>query len=299
MGLLGNEKRYQELKLAEKGAIISIFAYIIVSALKLLIGNLAHSEALQADGLNNATDIVASISVLIGLRLSRKPADDDHRYGHWKAENVASLVTSLIMIVVSLQVLYTSIETIVTGREDTPDMVAAIVGIFSAIFMYGVYLYNKKLAQSVRSSGLMAAAKDNLSDAWTSIGTAIAVFAASFHFGWIDSLTALAVGLLILKTGIDIFKESVFSLSDGFDQDLLVEYKAEILKIDGVTAVTQLKGRNYGANIYVDVTVLMPAKMNVEESHAVADLIEEALYTHHQVSEVDVHVEPDTKELSE
>lgn len=296
MGILGNEKRYQELKQAEKGAIVSIFAYIIVSALKLIIGNLAHSEALQADGLNNATDIIASISVLIGLRLSRKPADDDHRYGHWKAENVASLVTSLIMIAVSLQVLYSSMETIITGREETPDMVAAIVGIFSAIFMYGVYLYNKKLAQQVRSSGLMAAAKDNLSDAWTSIGTAIAVFAASFHFGWIDSVTAVVVGLLILKTGIDIFRESVFSLSDGFDTELLVEYKQEIMQIEGVTAVKSLKGRNYGANIYVDVVVLMPATMNVVESHAIADLIEERLYEKHGVSEIDVHVEPDNQE---
>ncbi len=296
MGVLGNEKRYQELKLAEKGAIVSIVAYIIVSALKLLIGNVAHSEALQADGLNNATDIIASISVLIGLRLSRKPADDDHRYGHWKAENVASLVTSLIMIAVSLQVLYNSLETMITGREETPDMIAAIVGIFSAIFMYGVYRYNKKLAQGVRSSGLMAAAKDNLSDAWTSIGTAVAVFAASFHLGWIDSLTAVIVGLLILKTGIDIFRESVFSLSDGFDTELLVEYKKEIMQIDGITKVKSLKGRNYGANIYVDVVVLMPAKMNVEESHALADLIEERLYERHGVAEIDVHVEPDNQE---
>lgn len=100
-----NQTRYAELKQAERGAILSIVAYILVSIAKLAIGRLANSEGLWADGLSNATDIVASIAVLIGLRLAQKPADEDHKYGHWKAENVASLVTSLIMLAVGLQVL--------------------------------------------------------------------------------------------------------------------------------------------------------------------------------------------------
>ena len=103
-----NQTRYAELKQAERGAILSIVAYIFVSIAKLAIGRLANSEGLWADGLNNATDIVASIAVLIGLRLAQKPADEDHKYGHWKAENVASLVTSLIMLAVGLQVLWSS-----------------------------------------------------------------------------------------------------------------------------------------------------------------------------------------------
>lgn len=100
-----NKDRYKQLKQAELGAIISIVAYIVVSILKLTIGNLANSEALRADGLNNFTDILASVAVLIGLRISRKPADTEHRYGHWKAENIASLITSFIMLLVGLEVL--------------------------------------------------------------------------------------------------------------------------------------------------------------------------------------------------
>jgi len=86
------QDRYQELKMGERGAIVSIIAYILLSALKLIVGTMANSAALRADGLNNATDIVASVAVLIGLRLSQKPPDKDHPYGHWKAETVASMV---------------------------------------------------------------------------------------------------------------------------------------------------------------------------------------------------------------
>ena len=287
--------RYQELKQAEKGAIISIVAYLVISILKLLVGHWADSEALRADGLNNATDIIASVSVLIGLKVSRKPADEDHRYGHWKAENVASLITSLIMIAVGLQVLYSSIQTVISGRSESPDSLAALVGIVSAVIMYGVYFYNKKLAEKVKSSGLLAAAKDNRSDAWTSIGTAVAVFAATFHLAWVDSVAALVVGILIVKTGIDIFKESTFTLSDGFDITLIQAYKEEIQKIPGVTRVQSVKGRNYGANIYVDVVVEMPAQLSVKQSHAIADQIEALLRDKFGVFEIDVHVEPDNQ----
>ena len=146
-----NQTRYAELKQAERGAILSIVAYILVSIAKLAIGRLANSEGLWADGLNNATDIVASIAVLIGLRLAQKPADEDHKYGHWKAENVASLVTSLIMQAVGLQVLWSSIQTILLGETQSPDMIAAVVGIISAILMYGMYYYNKRLSARVKA----------------------------------------------------------------------------------------------------------------------------------------------------
>ena len=284
--------RYEQLKKAELGAIISIVAYILISILKLTVADLAHSEALRADGLNNFTDILASIAVLIGLRISRKPADAEHRYGHWKAENVASLVTSFIMLLVGLEVLYSSVQSVIQHKTESPDMTAAIVGIFSAIVMYAVYFFNKRLSAEVQSSGLLAAAKDNRSDAWTSIGTAVAVFGASFNLGWLDSAAAIVVALLILKTAIDIFRDSVFSLSDGFDQTQLTRYTRAIEQLPEIRAVKSIKGRSYGANIYLDVTVTMNPQLTVKESHDIADQIEELLQEEFQIFETDVHIEP-------
>ena len=284
--------RYEQLKKAELGAIISIVAYILISILKLTVADLAHSEALRADGLNNFTDILASIAVLIGLRISRKPADAEHRYGHWKAENVASLVTSFIMLLVGLEVLYSSVQSVIQHKTESPDMTAAIVGIFSAIVMYAVYFFNKRLSAEVQSSGLLAAAKDNRSDAWTSIGTAVAVFGASFNLGWLDSAAAIVVALLILKTAIDIFRDSVFSLSDGFDETQLTRYTRTIEQLPKIRAVKSIKGRSYGANIYLDVTVTMNPQLTVKESHDIADQIDELLQEEFQIFETDVHIEP-------
>lgn len=229
---------------------------------------------------------------MIGLRISRKPADAEHRYGHWKAENVASLVTSFIMLLVGLEVLYSSIQSVIQHKTESPDMTAAIVGIFSAIVMYAVYFFNKRLSEEVQSSGLLAAAKDNRSDAWTSIGTAVAVFGASFNLGWLDSAAAIVVALLILKTAIDIFRDSVFSLSDGFDQTQLTRYTRAIEQLPEIRAVKSIKGRSYGANIYLDVTVTMNPQLTVKESHDIADQIEELLQEEFQIFETDVHIEP-------
>src|SRR4051812_22112125 len=130
------EQRYKDLKLGERGAIISIIAYIALSCLKLTIGYMSDSAALKADGLNNTTDIIASLAVLIGLKISQRPADENHRYGHWKSETIASLVASFIMAAVGLQVLLEAIISVFQGGKESPDIMAAYVGLFSAVAMY-------------------------------------------------------------------------------------------------------------------------------------------------------------------
>lgn len=212
------QEKYDHLKLGEKGAIVSICAYMCLSALKLIIGYAANSEALRADGLNNATDIVASIAVLIGLRLSQRPADKDHPYGHWKAEAVSSLVASFIMLVVGIQVLYEAVSAVFKGNSESPDLISAWTGLFCAVVMFFVYRYNKRLAGKINSQAVMAAAKDNLSDAWVSIGTVIGIVGAQFQLPWLDPVTAIVVGLIICKTGWDIFREASHHLTDGFDE---------------------------------------------------------------------------------
>lgn len=108
---------------------------------------------------------------MIGLKISGKPADENHPYGHFRAETVASLTAALIMIAVGLSVLYNAARSIIFFKVQAPDLIAAATAVFCAATMYFAYSYNKKNANRVNSSGLMAAAKDNLSDTWVSMGT--------------------------------------------------------------------------------------------------------------------------------
>lgn len=282
----------QALKLAERGAIVSIIAYIFLSTTKILVGYFAKSQALAADGWNNFTDILSSIFVLIGLRLSRRPKDDTHQYGHWKIETIASLITSFIMFAVGLKVIIPAFMRFFNHHLEEPDPVSCIVGFISAIIMYFVYQYNKKLATKVNSIGLMAAAKDNLSDALTSIGTSVAIIASIWNMPWLDNLTAFIIGFIIIHTAWEIFHQSAFALSDGFEQEKLDEYKNYMEKLDGIRGVRLIRGRQYGANIFIDAVVYMDPNITVKESHDIADHVEEQLMKQFDIYDVELHVEP-------
>ncbi|MCP3740231.1 cation diffusion facilitator family transporter [Rossellomorea sp. BNER] len=286
------QERYNQLKLGERGAIISIIAYILLSLLKLTIGYITDSKALQADGLNNTTDIIASIAVLIGLKVSQRPPDEDHPYGHWKAETVASMVASFIMMAVGIQVLYDAVSLVFSGKEDPPDMIAAWTGIFSAIVMYIVYRYNKNLAEKIKSQSVMAAAKDNLSDALVSIGTTVGIIGSQFQLPWLDPVTAVVIGLLICKTAWDIFRDASHDLTDGFDENLIASYEASINRVRGVKGVKNIKARSYGNNTVVDAVILVSSQLGIEEAHNISTRVEKVLMSEHEVYDVHVHVEP-------
>ncbi|MCB2357451.1 cation diffusion facilitator family transporter [Clostridium estertheticum] len=289
------EEKYNNLKIAERGARISIIAYIVLSALKLGIGYLSSSKGLTADGLNNTTDIISSLAVLIGLKISRKPADDDHLYGHFRAETMASLIASLIMIVVGLNVLYNAANSIIFFKAQVPDLRAAIVGIICAVAIYFVYRYNKKIAIQINSSGLMAAAKDNLSDAWVGIGTAVGIIASQFGLPWVDPLAAVLVGILIVKTGWDILREATLNLTDGFDKEQLDNIIECINEVSRVIKVKDVRARVNGNNVFLDIIVVVSADLSVVEGHNITEEIEGKLGSELNITEAVVHVEPEIK----
>lgn len=282
----------KNLKLAEQGALLAIVTYILLSTAKLIAGSMLHSSSLTADGFNNISDIVANIAVLIGLRMARKPADMDHKFGHWKIEDLASLITSLIMFFVGLDVLFETVQKIISKQVTAIDPLGAIVGFISAIIMTGVYLFNKKIAKRANSKALEAAAKDNLSDAITSLGTSIAIIASALNYPLVDQLVAIIITFFILKTAYDIFMESSFSLSDGFDESLLQDYKQAILEIPKITQVKSQRGRTYGSNIYLDIILEMNPDLSVYESHEIADQVEEMLMERFRIFDIDIHIEP-------
>ncbi|MES1038831.1 cation diffusion facilitator family transporter [Peribacillus simplex] len=286
------EEKYNDLKLGERGAIISIIAYICLSIMKLVIGYISDSAALKADGLNNTTDIIASIAVLIGLRLAQRPPDKDHGYGHWKSETIASMVASFIMFAVGVQVLIDAVASMLKGGKESPDIIAGYVGVLSAIAMYFVYRYNKKLAMKINSKAVMAASKDNISDAWVSIGTAIGIFGSQLNMPWLDPLTAVIVGLLICKTAWEIFIQASHELSDGFDENKIHLYKDVITNVNGVKGIKEIKGRNYGNNEVIDVVILVNSTLDIKEAHDIATHVEKVMMKDHGVYDVHVHVEP-------
>ncbi|MCI1968963.1 cation diffusion facilitator family transporter [Clostridium luticellarii] len=289
------EEDYKDLKIAEKRTKVNVVVYVFLSLFKLGIGYFFHSRALFADGINNSTDIIASLAIVIGLKISRKPADEDHAYGHLRAQTVSTLVASLIMIAVGAEVFYNAVYSTIFFKAKAPDMISALVSIVCTVLVYVVYRYNRKVAVKIKSLALMAAAKDNLSDAWVSLGAACGIIASQFGFPWIDPLAAVIVGILIIKTGMGIFKESAQSLTDGFDSRQLDAIVEKINKIEGVDSVKDIKARVHGNNILLDIIIVVSSKLTVLESHRITEKIESMLSSKFKIKYAIIHVEPALK----
>ncbi|NMO97273.1 cation diffusion facilitator family transporter [Paenibacillus lemnae] len=285
-------KAYEDIKKGERGAWVSIAAYLILSAFKLFCGYLFSSSALIADGVNNLTDIVASTAVLIGLRISQKPPDKDHAYGHFRAETVAALVASFIMAVVGIQVLVEAVRSLFEGSKAAPNLWAAGVAGIAAVAMLGVYRYNARLSRKINSQALMAAAKDNLSDALVSIGAAVGIIGAQFGLPWMDTVAAIAVGLIICKTAWEIFRDSTHSLTDGFDETRLSDFRSTIERTPGVENIRDMKARIHGNHVLVDVVIEVDPQLSVTEGHKISESIEERMVRKHNIMNIHVHVEP-------
>ncbi|MFV8805672.1 cation diffusion facilitator family transporter [Aerococcus urinaeequi] len=279
-------------QIARRGIYLSIVTYVIISTAKLLVGYSFDSDAVFADGLNNFTDSFASIALLVGMILSQCPADQNHRYGHYKIETITTLIMSFVIFYIGITVTIDSTTALINQAYAAPTPINAVVGLSSGVIMSGVYWYNNRLGNKLNSPSLKASAKDNLSDALTSFATALSVVLSRTGILWLDGAMAIVVGLIIIKSGYDIFKESAFSLSDGFPQEDLDNYRKIVLMVPGVRAVSDIRGRNYGANVYIDITILVDPEISVQAGHAITEKVESALQKTEDVTAIDVHVEP-------
>ena len=289
---------YTNLRAGEKGAYLSIGAYIFLSALKLTVGYFGGSQALLADGLNNTTDIIASVAVLIGLRISQRPPDHNHQYGHLRAETIASLIASFVMIYVGIEVLISAGKSLFNRTAEDPSVLTIFIALFSALVMFAVYKYNLKLAEEIKSTAVKAAAYDNRSDALVSIGTAIGITASIVGFPIIDTITAFVIGILIIKTAIEIFKEAVYLLTDGFDIEVLNKVNKEIKTIPQVREIREIKGRQHGSLMLIDITIAVNPNLSVRRSHDIAEMIEQNVQKMNNHAIAFVHIEPyDPKDI--
>lgn len=285
-------ENYDDLKRGERGAWLSIIVYVFLATLKIVIGSVGHSDALQADGLNNTTDIIASVALLVGLKISRIPPDEDHLYGHRRTETISSLLASFIMFLVGLQVIWQAFLAFVHQEFATPSALTAIVALFSGVVMYIVYLINNNLAKKVDSLAVKAAAYDNRSDAYVSFGTFIGITGAIIGISWLDNVTAFLVGVLIIYTAWKIFYDAAHTLTDGFDIGKIEDIHTIIAGVPQVHEIRDIKARMNGNRIWIDATISVKAELSVAESHAITEQIETAIRQTYPNAYTLVHIEP-------
>lgn len=277
---------------SKKGAWLSIFAYILLTCLKLGVGWWAGSKGLVADGVNNMTDVFGSIAVLLGLHFAGKPADDDHRYGHQRAETVASIIVAAIMGLAGLDVAISATKAVFTPNLEVPHPLSIWVGLGCAVIMVGVYMNNMRIYRKTKAKALRDAAFDNLSDALTAVGAVVGIIGAHLGWRWLDPVAGVAVALVILNTAWTIGSEAALTLTDWFKPDELGEIEKKVAGVRGVARVHGLRARYVGNTVAVEVTIGVKPTLSVTEAHHVSEQVERQLIGFKEIHHVHVHMEP-------
>ncbi len=288
--------RYREVR---KVTLIGSVIDLLLGIAKILIGWLAHSQALIADGLHSLSDLATDFIVLYAAKHAHREADEDHPYGHGRIETLATVGLGTALIAVALGIGFDAVRRLnQPALLLNPGFVALGVAIVSVVSKEAIYQYTRNAARRLRSNMLMANAWHSRSDAISSIVVVIGVAGAMMGHAYLDSVAAIAVAVMIAKIGFDLVRDSSKELIDtALSPEVTEAIRKEIFDVDGVRALHMLRSRRSGSDALVDLHLEVDPRISVSEGHQIGDTVRRHLLDRvEEVTDVTVHVDPEDDE---
>jgi cation diffusion facilitator family transporter len=266
---------------------------------KIVVGFLAHSQALIADGIHSLSDLGTDFMVLWAARHAHRKPDRDHPYGHGRIETVATVALGMILVAVAAGIAWDSLR-----RLFEPDLLlqpgplALTVAIVSVLSKEWIYHYTMRVAKRLNSNLLKANAWHSRTDAISSIVVVIGIIGVMLGYPFLDAVAAVVVALLIAKIGWDLSWSSLRELIDtALDADEVTRIRESILAVDGVRTLHMLRTRRSGGNAFVDVHILVDPQVSVSEGHQIGEQVRRTLLADSSdVNDVTVHIDPEDDE---
>jgi cation diffusion facilitator family transporter len=288
--------RYREVR---RVTLIGSLVDFLLGVTKIIVGWLAHSQALIADGIHSLSDLGTDAIVLYAAKHSHREADDDHPYGHGRIETLATVGLGVTLIVIAFGIAYDAVR-----RMNAPELmiepgvIALGVAIASVFAKEGIYQYSMRAARRLRSNMLMANAWHSRSDAISSIVVVLGVGGAMMGYPYLDSVAAIAVSVMIAKIAFDLVRSSTRELIDtALDTETVETMRREIMAVDGVRALHMLRTRSSGGQAFVDVHIQVDPRVSVSEGHQIGDSVRRRLLERiEEVTDVTVHIDPEDDE---
>ena len=295
-------KDNQREKEIYKVTIVGALANVTLLIFKFVAGIISNSAAMIADAVHSLSDFITDVVVIVFVKISSKPQDKSHDYGHGKFETLATLIIGIALLFIGLMILYNGASAtyrcIWLGEElHRPGMIAFWAAIFSIILKEAVYQYTVYKGRNLNSQAVIANAWHHRSDAFSSIGTAVGIGGAIFLGDkWVvlDPIAAIVVSVFIINVSLKIIIKSINEL---LEKSLPDEIENEIIKVaesfDMVKDVHDLRTRRIGNNIAIEMHLLMDGNLSLQCTHNTTELIESELrkkYGEH--THIAIHVEP-------
>ena len=292
---MNNRKRETANKQIRSITYAGIITNLVLSVVKVVIGYLAGSLALVADGIHSLSDMTTDAVVLIGLWLGSKEADQSHPYGHGRAETFSGALIAFVLIVVGGAMIYYATILIARDEVNIPRVAVLLAAMASIVAKEWLYRATQRIAIRSHSPALYANAWHHRSDALSSVAVVIGFISLLFGFGHGDRLAAIAVGMMIIWVGVRVIGNTLQELTEGaVDQDTVEHIKSIINANHQIHKWHKLRTRTVGREVFLDLHILVDPNLSIAAAHEISDSLETAL--HEQITRpvnVTVHIEPD------
>ena len=292
-----NSREKEIFRVTLVGSIVNLLLLIF----KFVAGIMGRSAAMGADAVHSLSDFVTDIIVIVFVKISGKPEDDNHRYGHGKYETLATAMIGVALFVVGIGLLVngaTKIYEVINGAIlPAPSMIALIAAVVSIVAKELIYRYTVRAGKKLNSQAVIANAWHHRSDAFSSIGTVIGIGGAIFlgeRWRILDPIAAMAISGFILKVAIDLIKPC---LDELLERSLPADTERKIMDIiesfPEISSPHHLRTRRIGSHIAIEVHVRLDGKMSLEEAHTVVTMVERRLKDEFGPdTHIGIHMEP-------
>lgn len=283
--------RYESTK---KVSLIGMISNIFLLIIKFIVATFSHSEALLADAVNSGGDIFSSLMSYIGNKIASHPSDEDHNFGHGKAEYIFSLLIGISMILVASKVFYDSLKSIFNHKQFIFSIYLVIVCIITILTKLALYFYCKTNYHKHYNILLKATMNDNRNDAILSLGTLVSVILGFFGYYYFDGIIGALTSLYIIFTGVSIFLESYKILMDvSLDKEYTNNIIKYILKNKEIKKVTDFNTIATGYKYIAILTINVDGNLTTFKSHELADNLEKEIPNEfRKIYKVIIHVNP-------
>lgn len=293
-----HSQRTERGRETRKVALVSGLTNLLLALAQILVGIIAGSAALVADGVHSASDLLSDVLVWFAARHAAMAPDADHPYGHGRFETAATLGLGILLTLVALGIVWNGFERLFDPARPTPGVEALVVAAVGIAAKESLYWYTILVAKRLRSDMLRANAWHHRSDAISSVVVFVGIGGAVIGFGYMDALAAIVVGLMVVKIGWGLGQGALSELVDtALDEAQVAEAKAVIMGVDGVRSVHMLRTRRHGAEASADVHVQVAPRLSVSEGHMISQTVEDRLINQVEaITDVTVHIDPEDDE---
>ena len=273
--------------------LVGIAINIILSVSKMIFGAITKSISIIADGANNTFDAISSIINLVGFKISGKPADDEHPFGHGRIEYVSALTLSFFILIMGVELIKTSIDKFRNPETVIFSVPAVIVLIISILAKLWLALFNRNVGKRINSVAVNAIVTDSLGDIAATTCSLIALISSKFTDLPIDAVMGIVVALVIIYAGIDIIKGTIGPLlGEPPEKEIVDRLEKLVMSYDGVVGIHDLVLHCYGhSKIYGSLHAEVPADIDILHSHDTIDLIERQVKEQLGI-EISIHMDP-------